>query len=250
MIKPPNWTIVIFCFLITGAAGATGIALVSGSVFRINRFDIEVNGDTLRTQPLINLLNSYNGKLFFRVTPQQLQDSISDFKQVERVTINREGISGFSVAITLRHPLLVVTNGSKRICLGPEGIPFRNWPEHGDLPEFNVPKHIDPAQMLDPDSSIQDFYLIALHIVSQHMDNLSAFSCYMESSDFEIQLADRQNNLLLRLPRNNLRDPFSSLILVNQWLDNHYQPQTCCELDARFPGTLLVKTWKEGQLNG
>jgi len=236
----------IILILIVGAIGALGGAGYSCSIFRISQFDIEVDADTLRSQPLINLLETFNGRLFTSVTTSELCDDISAFKQVERVTIERMGFTGFKVNIALRHPLLMVTNGIERICLGPAGTPFPYWPEHGELPLFTIQENLTRTQMLNPDSAIRDFYFIALSIVSHSLNNLSSFSTFAGNDEYEIQLADRTNSRLLRLPRIYLRDPASSLIGVNTWLQKNSEAESNKIFDARFPGTLIEKPIRKG----
>ena len=245
-----NFRTLVICILVTGAAGALGSAILSSPYMKIRDFQVETDEDTLRTRPLIDLLETYNDRLFFQVSAEMLRDDISAFKQVERVTITRTGLSSFNVKIDLRRPLLVVTNGSERICLGPGGIPFPDWSEHESLPVFNVPAHLSAHHLLEPDSSISDYYHVILHIVSQPLNSLSSFSHLVENNDYEIQLADRQNTRLLRLPRIRFRDPASSLINLNQWLATKHDDSLFRELDARFPGTVIIRPLKGDLFNG
>ncbi|MCD4652877.1 hypothetical protein K8T06_02975 [bacterium] len=240
----------IFLILVIVATGALGGAAYTCSMFRISQFEIEVDADTLRARPLIDLLDTFNGRLFIGVTTQELQNDISTFKQVERVTITRMGFTGFRVKIALRYPLLVVTNGLEKTCLGPGGIPFPYWPEYGNLPVFVIPEHITQHQMLNPDSSTSDFYFVALQLVSQPLEQLSLFSTFSKSTEFEIQLTDQLNSRLLRLPRTHLRNPVSSLVSTNNWLEKNKQINPFQELDARFPNVLLLKPIKKGSERG
>lgn len=233
----------ILLILALGACGALGSAAISGNAFRVHRFVVSADSASLRTRPLIDCLNQHQGKLFFRVSSETLRRDISDFEQVERVTIRRSGFTGFKVDIILRRPILVVTNGHENICLGPGGIPFPYWSEYGELPVFTVPSRISGEQLLEPDSRLLEFYSVVRHLVSHSLENLTCFSTLIHCDDCEIHVMDRQHSRMLRLPRKCSRDPDSLLNTLNTWL-NHQSIRRSLELDARFPNTLIVRPWE------
>ncbi|HPQ40280.1 MAG TPA: hypothetical protein PLV45_07880 [bacterium] len=234
----------ILLILLLGAVGALGTAAVSSSCFRITQFEITADEASLRTRPLIDYLDQYQGILFFRLSGETLRRDISDFKQVERVTISRSGFSGVTVDITLRRPILMVTNGHAKICLGPGGIPFPYWPEYGELPVFSVPSQFSDEQLLEPDSRLLDFYDVVRHLVSHSLLNLTAFTALIHCDEFEMHLMDRDHSRILRLPRTCFRDPGSSFHTLNSWLTT-VPTGYGVELDARFPGTLVIRDRKE-----
>ncbi|MBN1295709.1 hypothetical protein JXA80_02945 [bacterium] len=233
---------VVLLGLALGAVGALGFAGSTVPWFRIYRFDVSADDDSLRSLPLADLLDSYRGQWFFRISRDQLRHDISAFKQVERVTIRRLGFTGFELNLAMRRPILMVTNGKEKICLGPGGVPFLYWPEHGDLPIFEVPSHISIDDLLTPDAGLADFYDIVRNLVCQSNRNLYRFSALAACDEYELHLMDRQTTTLLRLPRTGFRDPGSCLAYVHQWITAH-PDHSRIELDLRFPGTILIRPW-------
>lgn len=249
-MKTSLWTRAILCSLVSAAICALAAAALSGQTLRVSYFNVTTNADSSRTQPLVEFLDGQCGSLFFAVSPHTLCKEISAFNQVEKVTVHRIDLNGFDVNITLREPLLAVTNGSEIICLGPEGIPFSHRPEHGTLPVFYVPNDLTSYELLEPDSSIREFYNSALNIVSLRLNNITGFCNFVKANDNEIQLADHKNSMLLRLPRKILRDPVSSLISINQLLETCQPLGNSNELDARFKDIILVRPLKGASLHG
>lgn len=241
---------VIFGFLFLLSFGALGIAITSIPILKTTSFVITVDCDSLRTESIEELMESLHDNYVFLLATQEIQKGINTFHPAEHVTVTRNPFGPVRIDITSTKPVLMVSNRSLSICLSTNGIPFPYRPEHGNLPRFHVPADIDQETLLQPDGFIQEFYRLILEIQTGALSEIGRFSHLLAGDAFSLLLLDSSTGNRLRIPSECLRNRTIPLYDIDNWLSSRSFAVVPLEIDARFPGIVVLRTFKEDVHHG
>jgi cell division septal protein FtsQ len=235
---------VIFGSLFLLSIGALRIAITSFPILKTPSFVITVDCDSFRTESMETRLESWHDDYPFFLTTRKIRDDIRAFYPVERIIVNRHLFSTVRIDITSTKPVLMVSNLEKSICLSTAGIPFPYLPEHGILPCYYVPSHVDRDELLEPAGFIQEFYRLILQIQTRSLAEIGRFSHLVTGDSFSLVLRDSTTGNRLRLPSEHLRKRTISLQTVDDWLSSRPSGTVPIEIDARFPGIVVLRAIK------
>ena len=239
---------IILACLVTLTLGAMGIMVSSIKPVHVNGFDIRIDDDSLRTAPLIQLIEEFYGSNALTLPLHRIVDELSGFQQVEQVIARKTWTGTIYVDIVTRKPVLRISNRiDDPVCIAPDGTPFPYWPEHGPLPTCVVPGNWTRERMLSPDPGIRKAYGLLLRLVDSSPEFIRCYTEITQSQPFDVVLAESGGGNCLRLSLDTERYPEEVLRQIDLWILG--QPEgPPREFDARFPGIILIKP--EGVPNG
>lgn len=239
--------IILVCLVIL-TLGAMGIMVSSTELASVSGFEIRIDDDSLRTGPLIELLEGFYGSNAITLPVNRIVEEISGFQQVERVIAQKTWNGTLYLDIITRKPVLKITNRmDDPVCLAPDGTPFPYWPEHGPLPVCMVPGNWTRQQLLSPGPGIRNAYRLLLKLVDSGPEFIRHYTDLTQSAPFDVVLSESGGGNCLRLSLDTERYPEDILRRIDLWImDQPDGPPR--EFDIRFPGMILIKP--EGVPNG
>ncbi|MBN1878967.1 hypothetical protein JW823_02560 [bacterium] len=242
--------IVLGC-LILMTLGAMGIALSGLPLWHVNSFQISIDDDSLRTEPLVEEMESLYGSWVPLTSPALIITKLSDLQQIERTTVRKAFTGSIYLDIITRKPVLKMSlSAEDPVCISPDGTPFPYRPEHGELPFYTVPEDWTRDRLLSPDTHIRATYALLLQLVSYPAKSLNKFNHLASDQAFDVILTRPDDQSSLRLSKNLTRTSESALKQIDSWIAVHSPDHDPCEYDARFPNMIIFRTLREVADNG
>jgi cell division protein FtsQ len=118
------------------ATAVAGVRLLSGSLLRLQRFEISGN-ERQRTEEILARLSDYRTKNLMTLDLASVAARLSELPWIERVTLAKRFPDGLEVRVAERRPVALWRNAVQRLVfLGSDGRPIAPYDPRGDAAEF------------------------------------------------------------------------------------------------------------------